>query len=39
VGKLGVLLLRMRVGAVVERVKLKDVDVVEFPAMSVAVAV
>jgi hypothetical protein len=29
----------LMVGAVASRVKLKDVDVVEFPAISVAVAV
>ncbi len=39
VGRLGVLLLRMRVGRLVDRVKLKDVEVLVFPAMSVAVAV
>jgi hypothetical protein len=39
VGKVGVLLLKLSVGALVERVKLKLVDVVVFPAMSVAMAV
>jgi hypothetical protein len=39
VGRLGVLVLRERVGTLVERVKLKLLDVVVFPAMSVAVAV
>jgi hypothetical protein len=39
VGKLGMLVLKERVGALVDRVKLKLVDVVVFPAASVAVAV
>ena len=39
VGKVGVLLLKLSVGALVDRVKLKLVDVMVFPAMSVAVAV
>jgi hypothetical protein len=33
------LLLKLNVGALVDRVRLKLVDVVVFPAMSVAVAV
>jgi hypothetical protein len=39
VGKVGVLLLKLSVGALVDRVRLKLVDRVVFPAMSVAVAV
>jgi hypothetical protein len=39
VGKVGVLLLKLSVGALVDRVKLKLLDVVVFPAMSVAMAV
>ena len=39
VGRVGVLVLKERVGTLVERVKLKPVDVVLFPAASVAVAV
>jgi hypothetical protein len=39
VGRVGVLLLKLSVGALVDRVRLKLVDVVVFPAMSVAMAV
>lgn len=39
VGRVGVLLLKLSVGALVDRVRLKLLDSVLFPAMSVAVAV
>jgi hypothetical protein len=39
VGKVGVLLAKLSVGALVDRVRLKLLDSVLFPAMSVAVAV
>jgi hypothetical protein len=39
VGRVGVLLANISVGALVDRVRLKLLDRVLFPAMSVAVAV
>jgi hypothetical protein len=39
VGRVGVLLANISVGALVDRVRLKLLDSVLFPAMSVAVAV